>query len=141
MQVLSHSGQVVPHLDADLAQVGCRADARQHEQLRRPDRTRADQHLDAGTDAGELAAVAVGDADRAVAVQVDARRERVGLHGEFRTLARGVEVGPLLRPAPPLAAGHLVEPGAFLLRAVEVVEAGEPVGDPASTPADVIGWV
>ncbi len=58
-------------------------------------------------------------------------RERPGLDGEVGARARRLEVALVDRPAPPLLAGDLVEPGALLLGAVEVVGGLEPGADRA----------
>jgi hypothetical protein len=64
-----------------------------------------------------------------MAVHLDALHEGFGAHGEVRTIPVGVDVRVGHRPAAALLAGDLVEAGALLLGAVEVVGALEPGGD------------
>ena len=123
-----------------LAQVGARADAGEHQQLRAVDGAAAEDDLRVGRTRQVLAAARVGDTDGAVALQHDAGHEGVGAHGEVRAVGRRVEVGVGDGPAPPLPARHLVEPGALLLGAVEVVVALEPGATAASTQRVVSSW-
>ena len=80
LEVLADARQVVTATShADRAQVVGRADARQHQQLRRADRAGAEDDLAVGAD--DLAragrAVAQAHAGRAVARQLDAEHVRV----------------------------------------------------------------
>ena len=128
------AGQVVDDLDADLAQVGRGADAGQHQQLGRVDGATGQDHLGVGVDRRVLVAGPVGDADRASAVDDHPLDEGAGAHGEVRPILGRLEVGLGHRPAATLLAGHLVEPGALLVGAVEVVGRLEAGRDRATRP-------
>ena len=60
------------------AQLARRADARQHQQLRRVDRPAGEDHLAPARSAVTLAALDVIDADRAAPLDEDARGQRAG---------------------------------------------------------------
>ena len=129
LEVLADAGGVDADVDAHLAQVGARADAREHEDLRAADGAGRQDHLGVGGDRLADAAAAVGDAGGAVAVHLDALHEGLGAHGEVGAVPVGVDVGVGHRPAPALLAGDLVEADALLLGAVEVVGGLEARGD------------
>ena len=94
-------------------------DAGQHEQLRRADRARGQDHL--GLGAGRLlpAAGAVGHPGGAAALDDQAGDEGVRDDRQVLRPAGQVGVGGAAPPAVPLS--DLVEADAVLLRAVEVV--------------------
>ena len=135
VQVRADAGQVVHHGDAVLLQLRARADARQHQQLRRLQRAGAQQHL-----ARAPAAAAAG---RRCAPP---RRPRAGLPAGCAWCGRSVDhlqVGPAqvrrqvgLGGAEALAVlvRHLVHAHAFLRGAVEVgVQRDSRPAAPAST--------
>ncbi len=134
LEPLADAGEVGDDVDAVLAQVGGRADAGEHQQVRAVHRAAAEQHL-AGGRRGDLAAAdAVGHPDGALALDDDPGGERAGLDVEVVAVAGGLEVGLVHRPAAAVVAGHLVEPGALLLGAVEVVGRLHPGADGALHP-------
>src|SRR4051812_6500787 len=101
-----------------------RADARQHQQLRRADRARAEEHLTLR--AHRLlaaAAVAQHHPDGALALQRDPRDVRARAHLEVRAVPRGAQVRVGGRPAAAVALGDLHERRAVLLGAVVVGDA------------------
>src|SRR5512144_107313 len=134
MKVLADARQVDQHRDADRFQPASWSDAGQQQQLRRVDRTSADDHL-AGRHGALGAAVAnVLDAGAAAAVEpqpgglraVDQLQRLLWRGLRLLPLQRGVEVGRL--DAMPLAVldVDVVPAGSLHLRTVEVVGPGEP---------------
>ena len=121
LQPLAHTSQVGHHVDAVLAQVGGRSDAGEHQQVRAVHGTTAQQHLARGRGGDLAATAAIGHAGGPVALDDDPGREGAGLHVEVVPAAHRLQVRRVGRPAPAVAAGHLVAPGALLLGAVEVV--------------------
>ena len=76
LQVLAHAGQVVHHRHTRLLQVGGRADARQLQQLRRPKGARRQDHLAPCPHRLQGAALVVGHARGAPALQRHFGRRR-----------------------------------------------------------------
>ena len=96
LQVLTHAGQRMPHLDAQRCEQVRRADARELQELRRIDRAAADDHLSLRRDLGDgTAASAHGesDADRAFAVEQESCRMGVGFYGEVGARLGRIEKG------------------------------------------------
>ena len=89
--VLPHAGQVGHHRDAELPQVGRRADARQHQDVGRADGAGAENDLVA-FDGEDLAAAFHPSSDSAVAFEQDALHVAVGADGEIEAMARLVQV-------------------------------------------------
>ena len=101
------------------------ADAGELQQLRRVDRAGADDHLAGGARLALLAIHGVAHADAALAVEQQAFGQRVGLDGQVRPPARGIEVADGgAHPAAP-ADGRLGHADAVLLRAVVVLGVGD----------------
>ena len=130
----AHAGQVGDDVDAVLARWAAGPDAGEHQQLRAVDRAAAEQHLARRRGRDLAAAGAVGHPGGAAALDHDAGGERAGLDVEVLAVAHRLEVGLVDRPAATLVAGHLVEPGALLLGAVEVVGGLHPGADRALDP-------
>ena len=141
LEVRADARQVDPALDADLGEVVARADAREHQQLRAVDRAAAEQHLAGGADGVLGAALAEGEPGRPLPLELDPARQRPGGDGQVGPVPGGLEVGLVGRPAAAALAGDLVEPGALLLGAVEVVGRLEPGADRAldERVAEVVG--
>ena len=127
LEVLADLGAVVHHRDAELLQALGGADARELQQLRRIDRAAREDDLGRALGAGD-AALAVLDADRAPALEDDARGERLGLHAQVRALHRRTQVADRGAHPPAVLRGGLVVARALLALAVEVVVAGNAVG-------------
>ena len=108
-------------VDAVLGEMGRRADARQHQQVRAVDRAAAEQHLPRGRHRVLATGLPEGHPGGAVARDLDLRREGAGLDREVRPRPRRLEVGLVGRPAAAALAGDLVETSTFLLGSVEVV--------------------
>src|SRR4029077_9946308 len=84
-QVLADAGQRVAHLDAERLQQGGRTDAGRLQQLRRVERAARQDHVAPRAHFAEwsvASAVAVAHADRALALEDQAGRVRVGAHVE-----------------------------------------------------------
>ena len=127
LQVLPHARQRMGHGDAVALQLRLRADAGEHQQLRRAEGAAAQHRLAPRAHLPELAAVVVGDARGAPAVEQHARRH--GLRDHLQVGPRQVGREKRLGGAATLAVAlrHLVEEGALLLRAVVVRVGGEAV--------------
>ena len=127
LQVLPHARQRMGHGDAVALQLCLRADAGEHQQLRRAEGAAAQHRLAPRAHLPELAAVVVGDARGAPAVEQHARRH--GLRDHLQVGPRQVGREKRLGGAATLAVAlrHLVEEGAFLRGAVVVGVGGEAV--------------
>ena len=124
LEVLPHARQVGDDVDAERAQFGRAADARQLQQLRRVDRAAAQDHLAGARGLGSAAADArILDAGRAPALEQDPRRHRMRLHVEVRPAHHGVQVRP--RGGQPAAVVHVAVELREALLAVAVHVVGE----------------
>ena len=126
LEVLPHAGEVAHHRDPQRAEVLGGAHAGEHQELRRPDRPRAQDDLASRPCLALGAALPVGDSHRSAVLDEHPGRERVALDGEVLPVEGRTQVGvggavPL---AVPLVEG--VEGGAVLGLAVEVVVPAEP---------------
>ena len=106
--------------DAVLLQLRARADARQHQQLRRLQRAGAEQHLAPRLQLLQLAADAHLHADRAPAFEQDARGVGLGHHLQVGAAQVRRQVGLGGAEALAVLVRHLVHAHAFLRGAVEV---------------------
>jgi hypothetical protein len=129
LQAGPHGGGVDDHRDVVSAQVVGRADTRQHQQLRRPDRPAGDDDLPGRAGFAWRSGVDVADPPRPVAFEGQLADQRVGLHGEVAAPHGRPEVGVGDRPASPRLLGHLIVTDAVLAGAVEVLVAGQPRRD------------
>jgi hypothetical protein len=108
LQVAAHAGAVGQHLYAVLAQMFGLADPRGHQQMRRADGPRADDHLGMGGDAlFGTRGVAPGHADRARAVEHDPAGRGTREDPEIPAPPRGLEKRDRRRTAPPVLRGQL----------------------------------
>lgn len=104
---------------AHVPQMHARPDTRQHQQLRRAEHP-ARQHHAARADHSRLPAARIGDAPHALVLEQHALD--IGVADHLQIVARrqiGVRGGPALA----VLLRHLIQPGPFLPRAVEIVVA------------------
>ena len=129
LQVGADVGHVGDHRDAVPAQMVGRAEPGQHQQLRRVDRARGEDHL-AGLDPlGIVPAATQSHADGAALLDQHALDQRMRAHVQVVAPTRGLQERRCAGTARAVALGHLVQPEAGLLFAVEVAvarEAGAP---------------
>ena len=125
-EVLAHRGLVEQDVDLAQHQVLGRADAGEHQQLRRVVGAGAQDHLALGAELLDLPELGRDDADGAGALEQDAVRVHVRHHREVRPPHGRVQIGDRRAGAHPAAHRHLVGPEAVLFGAVEVFGAGEP---------------
>ena len=122
VQVATDARQVVRHRQAQRLQRGAVADARAHQQLRRLQRPRADEHLARRAQRPTLAALQHLHADRAPAFQQQLQRACAGLHAQVGALAEdGMQVAASDAPALALVLRDLVDAQAHHVVAVEVL--------------------
>ncbi len=124
-EVLAHRRLVEQQLDFAHRQVLGRADAGEHQQLRRVVGAAAEDDLALGAELLHLAELAGLDPDRAGALEEHAVDVHVGHHGQVWALSRRVQVGDGGARPHAAALGHLVHADAVLLGAVEVLVAGQ----------------
>jgi hypothetical protein len=125
LQVGADAGHVGDHRDAVLAQVVGGAQPGQHQQLRRVDRARREDHLARLDPLGVVPAAAQLHADGAALLDQHAFDQRMRAHVQVFALTRGLQERRRAGAARAVALGHLVQPEAGLLLAVEVVVARE----------------
>ena len=123
LQVAADTRQVVQGPDAERRQMIGRADARQHEELRRVHHAARQDDLAAAARDLVAAVDHVAHAHGAVLVEDDALDQGVGDDVDVVAVALdgGPEIGARRAPALLLALGHLVVADAVLLGAIEVV--------------------
>ena len=126
LEVASDAAQLVGDRHADLLEVLGRADARQHQDLRRVEGARRQDHLAAGARDALLALALVEDAGHPRAAQLEALDLGVGDDLEVVALHRRPEVGVGAAPAAAVLLEGLEHPDAVLLRAVVVRRARDP---------------
>ena len=124
LQVLAHLLTVGDHGDPVLAQEGARPDPGELQELRRVDRSAAEDHLLAGADGAKLAPLPILHAYGALALEQHAGGERVGLHMQVGALHGAVQVGDGGGHAGAVLLGHLIPAHPLLLGAVQVGAAG-----------------
>ena len=126
LQVLSDAGQMMRGCDAVLAQRGAVADAGKHQELRALKRAGGKDHFAAGANLFCLLALAVFDADRALALEQDAGGLRLGLDPQIRAgCHEGMDVAACRAPALAVVLRDLVGAEAFLLLGVEILADAE----------------
>src|SRR5215472_6882246 len=102
------------------------ADTRQHQQLRRLERARRQDHLAPRTDRFRFLALDILDANGALAVEDDARCLRAGLDAQVRPRPHmRVDVAARGAPAFAVLLRHLIDAEPLLLGAVEIVANAE----------------
>ena len=125
VEVLADPGQVGDDRDLESAQHRTGPHPGEHEQLRRVVGAAAEDDLAPGPELERLAEPCAADADGAATLDEHAVDLDVGLDGDVGTLRRGMQIGDRGAAAAAATLGDLVEAGAVLLGAVEVVVAGE----------------
>ena len=123
VQVGTHARERDPDVDVVFAEVLGRADAREHQQLRRVHGAAAQDHLAAGSGGVLGAALRERDSRGAVTVELDPTGRRLQRHREVGAGAGRLDVRLIGRPAAPALAGHLVQARALLLGPVEIAVA------------------
>ena len=124
-EIRAHRRQVEPDVEPVLAQVRGRADARQHQQLRRVVRAGAEHHLALGAQRLRDAVAHDLGPDRAVALEQQPGHGRTGHEREVRARERRMQVGDRGRAAHPVSLRELVEADAVLPAPVEVGVRGQ----------------
>ena len=122
LQVLSDARQMMHAGDAVLAKRCAVADAGQHQQLRRLERAGGNDHLAPRADLLQLLALAIFDADRALALEQDARRLRLGFDAQIGAAAHmRMDIGARRAPAFAVLLRHLVDAEAFVFLGIEIL--------------------
>ena len=126
LQILSDAGQMMHAVDAVLDQRCAVADAGQHQQLRGLERAGGHDHLAPGAELLQFLALAVFDADRALAFEQDAGGMRAGLDAQIGAAAHmGVDIGARRTPAFAVFLRHLVDAEAFMVVGIEILAQAE----------------
>ena len=120
LQVLSDTWQMVYQLHAFLLQVVSIANARDHQQPGRVDRTRCYNHLAIRMKLNPSAPERGLHTNRALPVEDNAQDTDAGLHGKVLPLSRGLEIARGRTSAAAVARVDLVEATAFLVARIEV---------------------
>src|SRR5258708_9061184 len=121
LQVVSDAGQMMRGCDAVLRQRGAVPDAGTPQKWRALKRSGGKDHVAAGANLFCLLALAVLDADRALALEQDAGGVRLGLDAQIRARCHErVDVAACRAPAFAVLLGDLIGAEAFLLLGVEV---------------------
>ena len=120
LQVLAHARKIVAHLDAVVTQMRRRADAGEHQELRRAEGARAQDDGPGGAGARPPAPAAILDADGALAVEQQPENLRVGQDAEIGAAPRRPQIGPRGAVPPAPALGGLHEADADLGRRIDV---------------------
>ena len=123
LQVFADAGQVLHDGDAQLAKQRRRPDARQLQQLRRLNRTRAQQDLGAAARHFVGTRLSIAHTHGAPALDHQAGGLRFGRDAQIGALHRGPQIALCSAPAPALPGRELVVAGAFLAHAVEIFAA------------------
>ena len=120
LQILAHAGHVMAHRDAVLAQQRARSDARHLQKLRRPDRTARKHDLASRGREARRVVLPEFDAGRALAVETNRLRLRVGDDTQVRPVHHRPKenLRRLLAHAAPRC--HVCVADALLIAAIEV---------------------
>jgi hypothetical protein len=121
VEIVADAWSIGDHGNAVRLKERCRTKPRELQQLRRIERARSDDHLDASARAAFVIADDIFDAGRASTVKQNARGERFWNHREIGTSSRLLEIAGRGRGADPIAHGGLVIARAFLHGSVEIV--------------------
>src|SRR5260364_287504 len=120
LEVLSDARQIVQGGDAEPRQCGGVAYAREHQELRCLKRAGGEDHLAPAADLLDLLALAIFDADRALAVEQDQRGLRRGLDPEIAPRAEmRLDVSACSTPALAIALRDLIQSKTFLGLGIE----------------------
>ncbi|MCY1346045.1 hypothetical protein D9M69_321200 [compost metagenome] len=125
LQVLADAGQVHPQRNAQALQLGGRADAGEHQRLRRAEGAGGEDHLAPRAHFLDLLAVVVAHPDAARALEDQAVEGGVEIELEVGTLQVGPQVALGRAAALAVLLGDLVAEAAILLAAVVVLGAGD----------------
>ena len=126
LQVLSDAGQMMHGGDAVLAKGCAVADAGEHQELRGLERAGGHDHLAPGADLLQLLALAVFDADRALAFEQDAGGVRMGLDAQIGAGSHmGVNIGARGAAAFAVLLRQLIDAEAFVFVGVEILAQAE----------------
>ena len=120
LHVLAHAGEVVPHLDAVLAEVRRGPDAGEHQELRRAKAARAKNDCFGSDCAPALAPAQILDAGGAGALEREAQRLRVGHDAQVGAALGRPEIRARRAVPPALSLAGLHVAHAHLRRQVDV---------------------
>ncbi len=107
LEVRADRRQRRDHVDAEAGELVGVADPREHQQLRRADRTGGEDHLAPGPGDGHVRLTAHLDAADAPRRDFEAVRERAGQDRQVRPAGGGTQEGVGAAPAPAPLLGHL----------------------------------
>ena len=124
LEIRADAGQVVDDCDAVLLQLPGRADAGEHQKLRRVDRAAAQDDFAPRLDGADRIALPVFQAADAPALKQQAGRHCIGRDGEIGAPRRRLQIGVRGAPAPAPVNRHVHRPEAFLPVAVHIGGAG-----------------
>ena len=122
LQVLSDAGQMMHGGNAVPCQRSAVADAGEHQQLRGLECAGRDDHLAPGAELLQFLALAVFDADRALAFEQDAGGVRGGLDAQIAAAAHmRMDIGARGAPAFAVLLRHLIDAEPFMLVGIEIL--------------------
>ena len=125
-QVLSHAGRILEHQNAHLVEMVGRPNARQHKNLRRANRARAQDNLAAFDDEALASALHI-HAGRPVVLEDDAMDRAVGANGQVEPMPRQTQIAKVRAPAYALRVVQRQRPHAGRVRRIMVWAVGEAV--------------
>ncbi len=121
LQPFAHAGGIQHDRNAVALQQRARADAGELQQLRRIERTTAQQHFACRIGRVPLTSTQILDAARARAIEANARGKRLRFDAQICAFSRGPQICYGATGAAALARRRLVVARAFLARTVEIV--------------------
>ncbi len=120
LQVLSHAGQVIMHLDAVAREMRGRSDPRQHQELGRPDGACGENHIALGFDDDFASILDDDDALHTALLDDEPGDEGLRLDGKVWTMAHRLQIADRCAAAARMADRHLIDVHPFLVAAVEI---------------------